>query len=92
MFEALSLVWSTRVLLLWRFSVCLAVEYSSCFISVLNLDLFVCSLDALMGRNPSYGSDNLMYVYELQQTLWRGLLEHEPVQATTRIRIRIVYW
>ena len=32
-------------LLLQRFSKCLAVEYSSCFISVLELDLYVCCLD-----------------------------------------------
>ena len=34
--------------LLQRFSVSLAVEYSSCFISVLNLDLYLCCFDALM--------------------------------------------
>ena len=32
-------------LLLQRFSVSLAVEYSSCFISVMNLDLYVCCFD-----------------------------------------------
>ena len=35
-------------LLLQRFSVGLPVEYSSCFISVFNLDLYVCCVDALM--------------------------------------------
>ena len=35
-------------LLLWRFSVGLAAEYSSCFISVLNLDLYIYCFDALM--------------------------------------------
>ena len=35
-----------------------AVEYSSCFISVVNLDLYVRCFDSLMSRNPSRGSNN----------------------------------
>ena len=33
-----------------------AVEYSSCFISVMNLDLYVHSFDSLMNRGPSRGT------------------------------------
>ena len=40
----------------------LAVEYSSCFISVMNLDLYVHRFDSLMSRSPSRGPNNL-YVY-----------------------------
>ena len=50
-------------LLLHRFSVGLAVEYSSCFISVLNMDLYVRCFDALMSRSPLRGPNN-SYVYE----------------------------
>ena len=39
-----------------------AVEYSSCFISVMNLDLYVRCFDSLMSRGPSRGPNNL-YVY-----------------------------
>ena len=46
------------LLLLQRVSVGLAVEYSSCFISVLNLDLYVCCVGALMSRNSSRGQTN----------------------------------
>ena len=35
-------------LLLQHFSVGLAVEYSSCFISLLDFDLYVCCFDVLM--------------------------------------------
>ena len=37
----------------------LAVEYSSCFISVINLDLYVRCLDALVSRSPSRGLNNV---------------------------------
>ena len=40
----------------------LAVEYSSCFISVMNLDLCVHCFDSLMNRSLSCGRNNL-YVY-----------------------------
>ena len=50
----------------------LAVGYSSCFISVLYLNLYVCCFDAEMSRNPSRGPKNL-YIYEPQQNLGRGL-------------------
>ena len=39
-----------------------AVEYSSCFISVMNLDLYVRCFDSLMSRGPSRGPNNF-YVY-----------------------------
>ena len=55
----------------------LAVEYSSCFISVLNLDLYVCCFDAyILVRNPSRGPNNL-YIYELQKNIGRGLLQRK---------------
>ena len=48
--DALSFVGPTiGFLLRQRLSVGLAVEYSSYFISVLNVDLYVCCFDALMG-------------------------------------------
>ena len=60
-------------LLLKRFSVGLTVEYSSGFISVLNLDLYVCcSMHWWVKRNPSGGPNNL-YVYEPQHNLGWGL-------------------
>ena len=40
----------------------LAVEYSSCFISVMNLDLYVRCFDSLMSRGPLHGPNNF-YVY-----------------------------
>ena len=47
--DDLSWVGPTRVQMLdQRFSVGLVVEYSSCFISVMNLDLYVCCFDSLM--------------------------------------------
>ena len=39
-----------------------AVEYSSCFNSVMNLDLYVCCFESLMSRGPSRGPNNF-YVY-----------------------------
>ena len=57
-------------LLFQRFNVGLAVEYSFCFISVLNFDLYVYCFDALI--SPSCGPNN-MYVYESQQNPVRGL-------------------
>ena len=39
-----------------------AVEYSSCFISVMNLDLYVRCFDSLMSKDPSRGPNNF-YVY-----------------------------
>ena len=39
-----------------------AVEYSSCFISVMNLDLYVRCFDSLLSRDPSHRLNNL-YVY-----------------------------
>ena len=39
-----------------------AFEYSSCFISVINLDLYVRCFDSLMARGPSRGTNNF-YVY-----------------------------
>ena len=38
------------------------VEYSSSFISVMNLDLYVRCFDSLMSRGPSRGPNNF-YVY-----------------------------
>ena len=35
-------------ILLQRFSVGLAVEYSSCFISIMDIDLYVCCFDSLV--------------------------------------------
>ena len=35
-----------------------AVEYSSCFISVMNLNLYVRCFDSLMSRGPSRGPNN----------------------------------
>ena len=55
---------TVEFLLLQRFNVGLAVEYSSFFISVLNLDLYFCCFDASMLRGP-----NSLYVYEPQQNL-----------------------
>ena len=40
----------------------LAVEYSSCFISVMNLDVYVRCFDSLVSRGPSRGPNNF-YVY-----------------------------
>ena len=40
----------------------LAVKYSSCFISVMNLDLYVHCFESLMSSSPSRGPNNL-YVY-----------------------------
>ena len=40
----------------------ISVEYSSCFISVMNLDLYVRCFDSLMSRGPSRGPNNL-HVY-----------------------------
>ena len=40
----------------------LAVEYSSCFIAVMNFDLYVHCFDSSMSRSPSRGPKNL-YVY-----------------------------
>ena len=39
-----------------------AVEYSSCFITLMNLDLYVRFFDSLMSRGPSRGPNNF-YVY-----------------------------
>ena len=39
--------------------------------------LYVCCFDSLMSQIPSCGP-NTLYVYELQQNLWRGLLQREP--------------
>ena len=61
------------LLLLPRFSAGLAVEFSSCFISVLNLGLYVCCFGALLSRSPSAAEQHLMYVYEMQQNLGREL-------------------
>ena len=63
-------------LLLQPFGVGLAVEYSSCFISVLNL--YVCCFihDTLVSRCPSRGLTSL-YVYEPQQNLGQGLFNRE---------------
>ena len=36
-----------------------AVENSSCFISVMNLDLYVRCFDSLMSRGPSPGPNNV---------------------------------
>ena len=44
-----------------------AIEYSSCFIPVMNLDLYVRCFDSLMSRGPSRGPN--FYVYEPQQNL-----------------------
>ena len=51
---------------------CLAVEYSSCFVSVMNLYLYVHCFDSLMSRCPSHGPNNFVCVYEPQQNPWRG--------------------
>ena len=44
------------------FQIWFAVEYSSCFISVMNLDLYVRCFDSLMTRCSSRGPNNF-YVY-----------------------------
>ena len=49
-------------LLLQRFSVRLAVEYSSCIITVLNPDLYVCCFDASMSYKSFTGTDYLIYL------------------------------
>ena len=65
------------LLLLLCFISGLAVEGSSCFISVLNLDLYVAVLIRwLVYRSPSREPNNL-YVYEAQHNLGRGLLQRE---------------
>ena len=61
------------LLLLQRFSVGLAFEYSLCIITVLNLDLSACCLDASMSYKPSRGPNNILYVNEPQQNLGRGV-------------------
>ena len=65
------------LLLLQRFSVGFAVEYSSCFISVFNFDLYVCCFHADEQKSRTRTEQLLMYVYELQLDLGRGLLERE---------------
>ena len=62
--DALSLIGHTGVQLFDFFAPAagLAVEYLSCFISVMNLDLHVHCFDSLMSRSPSRGPNNL-YVY-----------------------------
>ena len=47
----------------------LAVEYSSCFISVMNLDLYVHCFDSLMSRSPSRGKNNLYMYMNRSRTL-----------------------
>ena len=46
--------WTSVVPTFQRF----AVEYSFCFISVINLDLYVRCFDSLMNRGPSRGPNN----------------------------------
>ena len=62
---------TVEFLLLQRFSMGLAAEYPSCFISALNFDIYVCCFDAWMSRNPSHGPNNV-HVYESQQNLGQG--------------------
>ena len=74
-------VWAHRgstvgLLLLQRFNIGLTIEYSSWFISVLNLYLYVWCFCAFMSRSPSRGPNNLC-VYEPQQNLGWGLLERK---------------
>ena len=68
---------SVWLVLLQRFSVGFALEYSSYFTSVLNLDLYVCCLIHWWVRSPLRGPSNL-YVYEPQQSLGRGLCTRKP--------------
>ena len=59
-----------------------AVEYSSCFISVINLDLYVRCFDSLLSRSPSRGPNNLqLCVYEPQQNLGRGCCSVKQAKA-----------
>ena len=49
-----------------------AVEFSSCFKSVMNLELYVHCFDSLMSRSPSRGPKNLnVCVYDPQQNTGR---------------------
>ena len=70
------------------FSVGFTVEYSSCFISVLNFDLSVCCFDAQMSRSLSCGP-NILYVHEPQQNLGGGWL----LKCKTGLNLPVVhYW
>ena len=90
------------LLLLHRFRVGFAVEYSSRFISVMNLNLYVHCVDALMSRSPSRGLNNLN-VYESQHNLGRRLLQREtglsppvfyywPFQGGASVVVHFTYW
>ena len=67
--HCLSFYFSTVGLLLLQCFCWFAVEYSSCFISVTNLDLYVRCFDSLMGRGPSRGP-NKFYVYPNHNRTW----------------------
>ena len=49
-----------------------AVEYSSCFISVINLVLYVRCFDSLMSRGPSRGPN--FYVYMNHNRIWNEVV------------------
>ena len=78
-FDDLSLVGPTGFLLLQRFGVGLAAEYSSCFISVLYLN--VCSFDALMS-SKSFMRTDYMFISH-RRTLGEGCQHVQPVYART---------
>ena len=61
-------------LMLQSFSVGFAVEYSSC-ISLLNLYLYVCCVDAFIGYSPSCLLNS--FIYEPQQNLGRGMCKRK---------------
>ena len=84
-----SAYWDATVgfLLLQRFSEGLAVEYSSCVISVLDLGLCVCCVGVLMSTSPLHWLNNL-YVYEPQHNIGRGLC----ARRTGLSRPVIHYW
>ena len=81
-------------LLFQYFSKGIAVEYSSCFISALNLDLYVGCFDAWMRRNPSRernppppviyccpfqcGASDMVLIY-LRYHIYRGCFLHDVV-------------
>ena len=73
-------------LLLQCFSVCLVVEYSSCFISALDLDWYVSCLMHWWVRSPSCGPNNL-HLYDPQQNPGRGVWSRK-----TGLSSRVIYY
>ena len=69
--------------LLQHFRVGLTVEYSSCFILLMNLNLYVHCFDTLMNGGPSRGP-NKCYIYDSRQNMGRGLLQREAGLSPTK--------